>query len=344
MKVLLVGEYSALHKNLAEGLRELNHYVIVASSGDGKKQISMDWNIQIGKRTPFKSLFRILYLLIFARGFDVVQFINPIIFPIKFGLNELLIKFLIKHNKKSYLVAAGTDFKYIMSCSNFRYNPVDSLFKCSEGKYLKENMKYLERWNSLMLRYIDGVIPVMYEYAVGYRNTSKCCKTIPLPVNIGKVKLSNKNNNKIVIVYGRTRPGFKGEKYILPALTRINKEYSSVDVRILENLPNDAYIRELESSDIIVDQCRSYSYGMNALFGLALGKVVLSGNEPECEKEFGHSVPIINILPNEDDIYNKIKKILDEYRIDMISKDSRIFVEKFHDSKIVASQYINVWY
>ena len=35
MKILLLGEYSGLHLNLRDGLRELGHDVVLASAGDG---------------------------------------------------------------------------------------------------------------------------------------------------------------------------------------------------------------------------------------------------------------------------------------------------------------------
>ena len=37
MKILLLGEYSAIHKNLREGLISLGHEVNLASNGDGWK-------------------------------------------------------------------------------------------------------------------------------------------------------------------------------------------------------------------------------------------------------------------------------------------------------------------
>ena len=45
MKILLLGDYSAVHKNLKEGLCSLGHEVDFASNGDGWKKIPRDIDI-----------------------------------------------------------------------------------------------------------------------------------------------------------------------------------------------------------------------------------------------------------------------------------------------------------
>jgi hypothetical protein len=76
-----------------------------------------------------------------------------------------------------------------------------------------------------------------------------------------------------------------------------------------------------------------------------MGKVVLSGNEPECGKEFGRDdIPVINIKPSVEDIYNKLEKlVLNKKCLEEIGYKSRKFVEDFHDYKKVAKQYLETW-
>jgi glycosyltransferase involved in cell wall biosynthesis len=105
------------------------------------------------------------------------------------------------------------------------------------------------------------------------------------------------------------------------------------------------YLKILEQANIIVDQALSYEYGMNAIYSMAMGKVVLSGNEPECQDEFNRSdIPVINIKPDVEDIYNKLEKlVLNKDEIIKIGKKSREFVEDFHSHIKVAQQYIDSW-
>lgn len=343
MKILLIGEFSGLHKNLASGLRFLDHEVVLASSGDGKKAFSRDIDISTNlKSKPFKSVVNIFKLLKLARGFDVVQFIYPILFyPL---IDPYVYKRIIKNNKKSFLIAAGTDYRYIKSCSEFRYNPYSPMVENNEFKFINQ-LKYFSKWNNELVELVDGVIPSMYEYALGYSKNSNKLDTIPLPLDLNGIEYKeNIVKNEIVILYGRTRPGFKGEKHILPALKRVKENFSNVEVKIIENLPINKYLEELKSCNILIDQCNSYSYGMNAVFGMALGKVVFSGNEPECRKEFQQeNIPIINIVPDENMIYKEICNHLDAIKIKKIGGLSRQFVESFHNHEKIASRYIYNW-
>lgn len=341
-KILLIGEFSGLHTNLSSGLKQLGYDVVIASSGDGKKKFSRDIDLSLNfRKKPIKSIANIIRFLIVAKKFDVVQFIYPVIFPIK--LNSFLLRLIVKRNKKSFFVAAGTDYCFITSCKKFRYNPYVPMLQHKEFGF-SDNIKYLKNWGDELLRISDGVIPVMYEYAIGYEGSNKKLNTVPLPVDLKDIVYQeNKVTEKIIIVYGRTRPGFKGEEHIMPALSRIQKDFDHVEVRILEGLSSDEYINELKSCNILIDQCNSYSYGMNAIFGLALGKLVFSGNEVECRNEFKREIPIVNIVPDENAIFETISNYLEPCIIEEKGMLGREFVESFHDATIVAEKYIENW-
>ena len=79
MRVLLMGEYSNVHWTLAEGLRKLGHQVTVVSNGDFWKDYPRDISLvrrpgHLGGMWYMAQLYARLPLL---RGYDVVQFINP---------------------------------------------------------------------------------------------------------------------------------------------------------------------------------------------------------------------------------------------------------------------------
>ena len=85
MKVLLLGEYSGVHSNLKEGLLELGHDVILASSGDSWKEIESDISFGYNGEGLIHKLSRVVSLLKNIKnfiGYDAVQLINPVIFNI----------------------------------------------------------------------------------------------------------------------------------------------------------------------------------------------------------------------------------------------------------------------
>ena len=95
----------------------------------------------------------------------------------------------------------------------------------------------------------------------------------------------------------------------------------------------------------MIDQCNSISYGMNALYAMAMGKVVLSGNDPVNLMEFNEKyIPVINICPNENQIFQQLERlILDRNLISKLSHESRMYVEKKHDCKVVAKRYLELF-
>ena len=98
MKILLIGEYSSVHSTLKEGLTELGYEVVVASAGDGYRNIARDIDLAPklkGKFGAIESSFRILEALPKFKGFDIVQLMNPFFFPARLNkLNKYFITFL----------------------------------------------------------------------------------------------------------------------------------------------------------------------------------------------------------------------------------------------------------
>lgn len=352
MKILLLGDFSAFHKNLKEGLISLGHEVTLVSHGDSWKQISNDISLQ----SPHKGLrgkldrkyFRPLKLLSQMRGYDVIQFMNPLQFSQSFNFNAKIISYLIKHNKKSFLVAAGDDSFYYQFAPKMRYSPLPTSKQIDEKNRTQvwEKKKML-RWNTKMANMVNGIIPIMYEYSQGYKKFKNLKPTIPIPMNINDIKYKeNLIQSKIVIFHGLNRPGFKGTAHIKKAMEIIQERYpEKVETIIKGNMPLNEYLELLDRTNIIIDQTYSYSYGVNTVYSLAMGKVTLSGCEPECLQEFNiKSCPIINILPDAEQIASMLEElVLHPEKIPEIGKASRKYTEKLHDYKKIAQKYINTW-
>ena len=85
MRILLLGEYSNVHWNLAEGLRQLGHEVCVISDGDEWKNYHRDIDLSrhsTGRLDTARYIMRLLSLLPKMRNYDVVQIINPVFLSI----------------------------------------------------------------------------------------------------------------------------------------------------------------------------------------------------------------------------------------------------------------------
>lgn len=346
MKILLLGEFSAFHKNLKEGLIELGHDVTLISNGDSWKKLSgadkkiRKYNVS---DSIFKKVINALYPLFFFRnyiGFDVVHFVNPFVFSNSLFTDLLLL--LIKHfNKKITLSACGTEPTYVTTMLKLKY----SAYSESEGKKLFSS-SHRNRLNKV-IKIVDGIIPVMYEYHLGYKDNIKCRNVIPLPVNVDQIPYEdNVIKTKIVIYHGIIREGFKGSKYIKEALCKLERNFpEQVEIIIKGQLPFSEYQEVLKRCNVLIDQCKSYSYGMNAIFGMAMGKVVMSGAEPEMLKSFGVTDhPIINITPDVGQIYTELVKLVSQQdSIIAIGHQSRQVALHLHSHTVIARQYITQW-
>lgn len=352
MKILLLGDYSALHQNLKEGLVALGHDVTLVSHGDGWKKTYNDISLQSPHKGWFgkidRKYIRPIRLLPKLVGYDVVQFIGPLLFSQSFNYNERLIHHLIKHNKKSFLLAAGDNSIYWKNTHRLRYWP-DEKARAIDGetKYIWDKPSMV-RWNNKMAKMVNGIIPIIYEYVVGHEKFENLCNTIPIPMNISKVQYQeNIVKDKIIIFHGLNRIGFKGTKYIKKAMEIIKERYpDKVEIIIKGNMPLVEYLELIKTTNIIIDQTYGYTYAVNGVYSLALGKVTLAGCEPECLTEFKiDTSPVINILPDVDQIVSVLENlVLHPETIPKIGKASREYAEKLHDYKKIAQQYIDTWH
>jgi len=347
MKILLIGEYSGVHNNLKKGLKALGHEVTLAADGDGHKKYRYDFKI-----SPFKgkllALLNLLYMVInFNKfvGYDVIQFINPGVLPYYlyyFGIPQLL--FLL--NKKKVYYVCGTDPAFLNSQKLFNYFPLDDPNSIDYPQYNWAYFNYY-RW---FINKIDVIVPSMYSYYVGYSWNTKLSKLIPLPGSGGNIKQNTKiHSQKIKVLFGVLRYDFKGAKFIYEALSRLENEFGNiVEITIVEKLSHNEYLQILKNHDILIDQCKSYDYGMNAIIGMENGLIVLSGNEKKSNEFLGYynmENPVINITPNTNQIYDVIKSLilLEPSYLNELKNSSLSWVNKVHNLKNISDSFIELY-
>jgi len=110
-------------------------------------------------------------------------------------------------------------------------------------------------------------------------------------------------------------------------------------------MPLDDYLELMARADVVIDQCKAYSYSsMNALYAMALGKLVMVHCEDEAIDEFGikETPPVFKISADVSVIEGQIKRIIEmRGELKNISVQSRKYVEKFHNSTLIAQIYVD---
>ncbi len=356
MKVLMVGEYSGFFNQLKRGLIANGADVTLIANGDGFKKIKgADYCFyDESKRNPLYVLFSMLVKPLFFKPlyekYDCVLLINLDVFN-PFILKRVLRK-LSKSSRNIYLTSCGYDyalykaflankFDYYMFDSNY-----DSITRYNGFFFRKYTRKGTE--DDLIRKYVKKVIPTAYEYSVGY-DREVCSNIILLPFDPDVFcPTKPETSDKITFFHGLNREEEKGTKYIVAALEKLKEKYPDrVNVIVDGKMSYEKYVRAMSESDVVIDQCKSYWYGMNALAALSQGKVVLSGARDESLSAVNidrKDCPIIPIRPDVDDIYAKMEQIvLGKIDIGLLKSKGVDYVRKHHYYKDVARLYLNVF-
>lgn len=131
------------------------------------------------------------------------------------------------------------------------------------------------------------------------------------------------------------------------ALQKIEAKYpDQCEIVKVESVPYHEYIKIMSESDVILDQLYSYTPGMNALAAMAQGITAVGGGEPEMYELLGEveNKPVINVLPTEEDVYDKLESLIkNKDRLHESSKNSFLFIRKHHDYLNVAQEYVKAW-
>lgn len=378
MKILLLGEYSGVHTNLKDALKEAGHDVLLISNGDGYKAFDSDIYIKykyfhsknyffqriinlyyiLLMYSGFKGIFQILYyrkIIKEMQDFDVVQLINPI-FLSDYGtiVNLLVFNYLKKNNKKIFLQALGDDYIWVKYCleKNFEYSIFNNLNFKNLKKYsypLHYVYGFLNPYlNKYIVKNVNAIIPGLFDYYAAYKEYNNCTEIVPIIMKLGNNSKIREAKYPIKIFHG-WQPGKeirKGNHLFDIALKRLEQKYpEKVLYQIVGGIPYKEYKTKFEDADIFVDQCYSQDCGVNALLGMANGKVVCSGFEKEVKNYYNlDSMPLINSIPNVEIIFQDIEElVIHPSKIIEYSERAIKFIELFHNAKYVLQKYERIW-
>lgn len=361
MKILLLGEYSNVHNTLADGLRKLGHTVVVASNGDFWKNYPRDIDLQreMTKQGTISFLWRLLKALPQMRGFDVVQLINTIFLELTPKYIYPIYKYLRRHNKKVFMSACGMDYYWVKAGVGgaFRYGDYNIGDKMRNSLEIDNNKaEYLygpkKDLNIYIAEDCDGIISALYENDVCYRpEYAYKLQFIPEPINMSEItpRVPHPQTNKIRFFIGiqKTRSEYKGTDVMYRCLLRLEEKYHDrMEIVKVESVPYAQYCQLMDSSDVLLDQLYSYTPSMNSLLAMAKGLVLVGGGEEENYEIIGETElrPIVNVLPDEDDVYAKLEAlVLNHEDVKKRQQDSVIYVKRHHDHIKVAQQYVDFW-
>lgn len=358
MNILIIGEFSAFAKHLKNGLVQLGHKVTIVHTGDGWLDLGDNDDIIFKKKSLSFGGYHIKGSTLFSvvienlrvdrllqkhiRGIDLIIVVN-------FGfIRKNLLHFGVKYKILKKWVRNGAPL-LMMECGN---SPAVMYYMPDFYKRQNISVNLNDSRYVYLLDHCSVIIPTAYDYYAGlvkYSNyyqfdKEKIHHAIPLPMTLDKkCTITSCINRKIIIFHGISRPLSKGTPFIKEAMDRIQLEMpEKVECIAKGGIPYNEYTQLLDSTDIIIDQTYVNGWGVNAEIGALLGKCVLTSCGPENKENMKLPyTPFIQIGPDSEQIYLTLRElVLHPERVDKIKIESRLFIEKYCDSKIVAQQYL----
>lgn len=371
MRILLVGEYSNLHNSLKSGLIQAGHQVTLISTGDAFKKFPADVKFS-AKRIEGSSLLRFLRKVIFKifrvdiafleigyrcldwlvdqKNYDVIQLINE--YPLKtpYFFEKRIFKRLRSLTSKMVVLACGDDYIYLKNIDKLPHHPIlqhPGIGFPFSDKYLTQKHKV---YHDFVFQQKDLIISSDLDYHSVYNGIKDYYGLIPNPVDLSNFYLKpKKETSRIVIFHGINHTNYykKGNDYFDAALAIIQQKYQDkIEVISVTSIPYAEYIQSYNEADIVLDQTYALDQGYNALEAMAQGKVVFTGAGALFCKTY-HLKPnsvAIHTIPNAEKIAADLEKlILNPNRIQEIGQAARLFIEKHHDYKVVANNYMEAW-
>jgi glycosyltransferase involved in cell wall biosynthesis len=147
---------------------------------------------------------------------------------------------------------------------------------------------------------------------------------------------------KPLIIHSPSAKIAKGSNIIVAVIEELKKEYD-FEFRLLHNISRDEVLEIMKEADIFLDQIIIGGYGMASTEALAFGKPVMCYLMPELfEAGMPEECPIVNTNP--DNLRQQLIKLIcnPQLRCD-IGKQSRKYVEKYHDLEKIAEQLLQVY-
>ena len=202
----------------------------------------------------------------------------------------------------------------------------EKMVRWCDGEMVKWCNGEMVRWcNGEMVRCVGNVTT-----SPSHPNNSQLAPSHPITILIG---LQPK------------RDFMKGAMKIAMFVEEVARRHpGKVQIKYVEGVPYDEYMRLLAEADVLVDQLYSYTPSMNSLAAMARGTVVIGGGEEEYYEFIGEDTlrPIINVrpdLPDEENIATIERALFTDGTLERMAQESIQFVHKYHDYRHVAEQY-----
>jgi len=148
-------------------------------------------------------------------------------------------------------------------------------------------------------------------------------------------------NGIMRIVHAPTKRHIKGTEFVESAVNELKRIGYSVELVLVENVPNRKVKQVYERCDIGVDQLILGWYGNFSIELMSLGKPVICYINPEL-KVSCEDLPIVSAGPN--DLAEKLKMLIENQQLRRdLGKKGIDYVKRHHDLKVIVDQCLGIY-
>lgn len=350
---------------------------------DAPRDINLRRNLRWGKFGGLWVVWQLLRHLPQLCGNDVVQIHNYQFVPLMYRWNTLLLRFLKLTNRCVVKGCFGDDPQIFRRQAQGVPAYSDTFWSGQLQNTDQHRDRIAEvvehgaeaSWRKTTAM-ADALVPCLYEYWLDYNEPPYAAKLhyIPLPIECEKMvrwcdgemvkcvvndtpshpndsqlptNLTTSPSHHLTILIGLQpkRDFMKGAMKMATFVEEVARRHpGKVQIKYVEGVPYDEYMRLLAEADVLVDQLYSYTPSMNSLAAMARGTVVIGGGEEEYYEFIGEDTlrPIINVrpdVPDEENIATIERALFTDGMLERMQREGVEFVHKYHDYRHVAEQY-----
>lgn len=165
---------------------------------------------------------------------------------------------------------------------------------------------------------------------------------VPRMVDLDKFNPIYNGHKKLTVVHASTHAEVKGTQQIVAAVEKLKKKYD-FNFWLVAGMRHDKAMELYKKADIIISQLNLDSYGVFAIEGMAMGKVVLSRLSNKMQNTYPELPPIIPVEPDSIGfVLDNILRWSPEER-HRCGRNGREYVEKYHSADAVMPKLIEVY-
>lgn len=309
-----------------------------------------DWDLVIKERFPHSPalvrkhrafLWALWHKDVFLMSFD--GFLGPQ--TPGFRIQGFLLKWA---RRKSVLLPYGSD-AYVYGRVQSPSTLHGLLLSYPEaGRRQREISKRVDYW----VENADFIIPGFMSFDGFGRYDVLTPSPLTLDLNVWKPatnpSMADGREGTVRVVHAPNHRGFKGTEFIVAAVEQLAEEGLSVELRLLEGLPNSEVRRVLSSeSDVLVEQLLFPGHGLNALEGMSVGLPVVGNLSDESIigpfrwYTYFRECPIVSATP--DSVVDVLRELVTQpKRRAELSKQGVDYVKNHHGADAAVHLFAHV--